>query len=127
MYLYSNMSQISNQFIIAIKQWIKLSHELDTYNNHVKDIRTKKNTLEEQLIHYIQTNNLENNKLIIDKSTISYTKTKSYPPLSIKFIKSVLDSISLKEQIKEMILESIANERKNKGKDTICLKSKFNS
>ena len=43
-----------------IKQWVRLDDQLKMVNEKAKDIREQKNNLEENILVYVEKNNLEN-------------------------------------------------------------------
>ena len=43
-----------------IKQWVRLDDQLKMVNEKAKDIREQKNNLEENILIYVEKNNLEN-------------------------------------------------------------------
>ena len=114
----------SDTFKTDIHKWLAISDELNKYNKQTKVLRDHKKRIEAQLIDYIKQNNLENHKLLINDTTITYTKLASYTPISIKFIKSVLETVSISPSIQTIIMDAIIKERKNNHTYSEHLKTK---
>jgi hypothetical protein len=58
----------------------------------LKDIVDKKKRLEEEILEYVETNKLENLCLNITDGTVKFSKRNQTQSLSIKVIKSMLES-----------------------------------
>jgi len=112
-----------NKLSLQINDWIKYNESIDKLNNHIKTIKSKKNTLEQNILYSIEENNLTDKKLRVGNSHIHYNITQSMPPLSLKLLENVLNDY-LTPQIKEKILEKIQDRREQLKTQSVSLKKK---
>jgi len=112
-----------NKLSIQLNEWIKYNESIDKLNSHLKNIKSKKSILEQNIIFSLEENNLTDKKLRIGNSHIHYNITQSMPPLSLKLLDSVLDDY-LTQQIKEKILEKIKIRRDQLKTQSVSLKKK---
>jgi len=84
-----------------IKKWVSLDNQLKSMNEKIKNIRDEKNSTEEGILEYIETNNLKNATINISDGKLRFTTTKQTPPLTLKYIEEcLLKCISNEEQVK---------------------------
>ena len=108
---------------IQINEWLKYNESIDKLNSHIKNIKYKKSTLEQNIIYSLEENNLTNKKLRIGNLHIHYNITNSMPPLSLKLLESILDEFT-NPKIKEKILEKIQTRREQLKSHSVSLKKK---
>jgi len=88
-----------------IKQWVRLDDQLKTVNEKAKEIREHKNKFEENILLYVEKNNLENATAKITGGKLKFVENKQTAPLTLKFVEECLNqSISDKEKIKEIMM-----------------------
>ena len=103
-----------------IKKWVALDNELKQINDHAKDLRNNKNTLEKDITMYIETNGLINATIEISDGKLKYGQSKNTQPLTLKYVEKCLHELMpnneqnvikimthIKEQREEKILPSI--------------------
>ena len=112
-----------NKLSLQINEWLKYSESIDKLNSHIKTIKSKKSTLEQQIIYSLEEHNLTDKKLRIGNSHIHYNITQSMPSLSIKLLESVLNEY-LTPQLKEKIIEKIQLRREQLKTQSVYLKKK---
>jgi hypothetical protein len=87
-----------------IQQWIQLDNQIQMYNEKIKELRNKKNLIENNITSYAANNNILN-------SSIKIVNTKVIPPLTFKYLeKSLGEIIKNKDQVNRIILH-IRNNR----------------
>ena len=69
-----------------IQQWVSLDNQLKQLNEKVKDLRDKRNNLEENITSYASENNLSNATVKISDGRLKFTNTKVQEPLTIKYL-----------------------------------------
>jgi hypothetical protein len=79
-------------YINRVKEWVEIDNKLLRSKNELKDIVDKKKRLEEEILEYVETNKLENLCLNITDGTVKFSKRNQTQSLSIKVIKSMLES-----------------------------------
>jgi seryl-tRNA synthetase len=99
-------------FETQIQNWVNLDNQIRLYNGKVKELREKRNKLEEQLIEQATNNNLSQIKITDGKLKI--TNTKIPTPLTFKYLeKSLSEVIKNNDQI-NIILNHLKNGREYK-------------
>jgi hypothetical protein len=112
-----------NKLSIQINEWLKYNESIDKLNSHVKNIKSKKSILEQNIIYTIEENNLTDKKLRVGNSHIHYNITNSMPPLSLKLLDNVLSEY-VPPQLKEKIFDKILSDRESLKSQTVSLKKK---
>ena len=87
-----------------IKQWVRLDDQLKMVNEKSKEIREKKNNIEENILVYVEKNNLENATAKITGGKLKFIETKQTAPLTLKFIEECLNqTINNPLKVKEIL------------------------
>jgi len=118
---------ISNEFKMNIKEWILLDKALTESNKSASELRKKKNTIEESVLHYLKSNHLENNSFNV--GPFSIVANTSYPlqPLNLEFIESVLlEGLKDNKEAVSRIMNLIKRKRETNRKPILSLKKKSN-
>ena len=106
---------MSNEFTNMIKEWVTIDNELRELNIKSKSLREKKNNVNNNVINYIETNNLDNAIIKISDGTLKFNYTNISQPLTFKYINECLsDIINDKNQV-EAIINYIKNKRNVKS------------
>lgn len=106
---------MSNNFNNMIKEWVTIDNELRQLNLKTKSLREKKNIINNNVISYIENNNLDNPIIKISDGTLKFNHTNISQPLTFKYINDCLnDIIKDKEQV-QIIINHIKNKRNIKS------------
>lgn len=73
-----------------IKTWVTLDNQLKSLNEKSKKVRDDKNNLEEGIMGYIETNNLNNATVNISDGKLRFVSTKQTSPLTLKYVEECL-------------------------------------
>ena len=73
-----------------IKQWIKLDDNIKQLNQEIKNIKYQKETYNNNILHHITSNNLENAVVKINNDKLRFMDTNYSQPLTYKFIMECL-------------------------------------
>ena len=73
-----------------IKKWVALDNQLKTVNERVKQMRDEKNTLEEGILGYVETNKLTNATVNISDGKLRFVTAKQTAPLTLKYVEECL-------------------------------------
>ena len=73
-----------------IKKWVALDNQLKTVNERVKQMRDEKNTLEEGIMTYVETNKLTNATVNISDGKLRFVTAKQTAPLTLKHVEECL-------------------------------------
>ena len=97
-----------------IKKWVALDNQLKTVNERVRQMRDEKNTLEEGIMTYVETNKLTNATVNISDGKLRFVTAKQTAPLTLKHVEECLSKcISNQDQV-EKIMKIIKESREVK-------------
>ena len=84
---------------------------LKLLNNKTKELRDKKNTLNEKITNYIEKNQSLNSSIKISDGQLKFIKVKETQPLTFKYLETCLSEIIKNEEQVTKIIEYIKNKR----------------
>lgn len=103
----------------SIKSWVSIDNKIKEYNDELRELRQKRNSLSEHVYEHVNSNNLNHATVEISDGKLKFQSVKVTQPITIKFIKKCLeDCISNEEQV-EKIMEYIKDTRETKYIDDI--------
>jgi dihydroorotase len=94
-----------------IQQWVTLDNQLKQLNEKVKDLRDKRNNLEENITSYASENNLSNATVKISDGRLKFTNTKVQEPLTFKYLEKTLGEVIKNESQVKLIMEHLKQKR----------------
>jgi dihydroorotase len=97
-----------------IQQWVSLDNQLKQLNEKTKDLREKRNVLEEKITDYASSNNLSNAVIEISDGKLKFAKTKVQEPLTFKYLEKTLSEVIKNESQVKIIMEHIKQKRASK-------------
>ena len=97
-----------------IQQWVLLDNQLKQLNEKVKDLRYKRNDLEENITTYASENNLSNATVKISDGKLKFTNTKVQEPITFKYLETCLREIIKNEDQVTKIVDYVKNKREVK-------------
>jgi len=98
-------------FESQIQQWVSLDNQLKQLNEKVKDLRDKRNNLEENITSYASENNLSNATVKINDGRLKFTNTKVQEPLTFKYLEKTLGEVIKNESQVKLIVEHLKQKR----------------
>lgn len=105
---------MSNEFQKNIQNWVSIDNKIKNLQQQVKQFRSEKNTLTNEIFNYAESNNLENAVIQISDGKLKFQNVKTNPPLTFKFIEDCLmECIQNEDQVKQLI-KFIKNKREPK-------------
>jgi hypothetical protein len=98
----------------SIQKWVSLDNQLRSLQDKTKQIREDKNNIEDGIIKYVDTHNLQNSVVKISDGKLKFTMVKQTNPLTLKYIDECLGKcIKNPEQVK-LIMNYIKDSRNSK-------------
>ena len=73
-----------------IKKWVALDNQMKNLADQTKKLRDEKNTAEETILSYVETNSLKNATINITNGKLRFTETKQTAPLTLKYVEECL-------------------------------------
>ena len=97
-----------------IQQWVQLDNQIKQLNEKIREIRDKRNILEQNIINYASTNNLSNSTIKITDGRLRFANTRVPEPLTFKYLEKSLSDIIKNESQINLIMEHIKQKREVK-------------
>ena len=104
----------TNHLEKTIQNWVELDNELKKINEKAKDIRTRKNDIEDKLITYVEDNNMNNSVVNITDGKIKFCETKQTSPLTLGFLEKCLGEVIANQGQVKQIVDYIKSKRETK-------------
>ena len=104
----------TNHLDKTIKTWVELDNELKRLNERAKDIRTRKNDVEDKIISYVEDNNMNNSVVNIADGKLKFCEIKQTSPLTLGFLEKCLSEIISNQGQVTQIVEYIKSKRETK-------------
>jgi hypothetical protein len=98
----------------TIQQWVLLDNQIKNYNEKLKELRTKRENIEQKLSQHALNNNLMNSVIKTNDSRLKFVNTKITSPLTFKYIEKTLGEIIKNTEQVNTIVNYIKNNRENK-------------
>jgi hypothetical protein len=93
-----------------IKKWVALDNQMKNLADQTKKLREDKNTAEEMILSYVETQGLKNATVNITNGKLRFTETKQTSPLTLKYVEDCLGkcigNATQVDQIMRVIKES---------------------
>jgi HD superfamily phosphohydrolase len=97
-----------------INEWILVDNQLKHLSEQIKTIRDKKNTMTNNILSYIEDNNLTQTTISIPDGKIKFVKTNIMQGITFKYLETCLNEIIKNENQVNKILEYIKQRRESK-------------
>jgi len=115
---------MSDLFVKNIQNWITLDNNIKRINKGLREIKNKKNVLERDIITFASSNNLNNKVLNLNETKLRFDVSTSYPSISIKLLREVLEETIEEPEGIEVIMDRISKKREKLSKNNIHIKRK---
>jgi hypothetical protein len=97
-----------------IQQWVSVDNQLKQLNEKTKELRERRNALEENITTYVNNNNMSNATVQISDGKLKFTNTKISEPLTFKYLEKTLGEVIKNEAQVKLIMEHIKQKRNTK-------------
>ena len=108
------MSTGTNHLDKTIQNWVELDNELKKLNEKVKDIRTRKNDVEDKIMTYVEDNSMNNSVVNITDGKIKFCEVKQTQPLTLGFLEKCLSEVIANQSQVKQIVDYIKSKRETK-------------
>jgi hypothetical protein len=106
---------MGEEFSNMIKKWVLLDNRLKQMTSEMKTIRDEKNTINQNVLNYVETNNLNDAIIKISDGQLKFGTCKSSQPLTFKYIEECLNDIIDDKDNVDLIINHIKNKRNVKS------------
>lgn len=94
-----------------IKQWVQVDNQIKEFNDRIRDLREKRNTLEKTITTYAASNNLSNSSIKIGEDKLKFSNTRIPEPLTFKYLEKTLGEIIKNESQVQVIMNYVKQKR----------------
>jgi hypothetical protein len=98
----------------SIQSWVELDNELKQLNDTVKELRTRKNDVEDKIMGYVENNEMNNSVVNISDGKLKFCETKQTSPLTLGFLEKCLSEVIANQSQVKQIMEYIKSKRETK-------------
>ena len=81
---------MDDQYVEKMKEWIELDNVYGSLRQQMSDLADKKKELEDDILKYIEENNLEKVVVSVSDGTLKFPKRSTQQSISLKFLKANL-------------------------------------
>jgi len=94
-----------------IQQWVQIYNQLKQLNDRAKELRDKRNLLEQNITTHAFSNNLSNSTVKISDGRLKFVNTKVQEPLTFRYLEKTLSEIIKNESQVKLMMEHIREKR----------------
>ena len=94
-----------------LQQWVQIDNQLKQINDTTKELRNKRNLLEQTITTHAFSNNLSNATIKISDGKLKFANTKVQEPLTFRYLEKTLSEIIKNESQVKMMMEHIRQKR----------------
>ena len=94
-----------------IKEWVSIDNQIKQLNEKTKELREKRDSLENNITNYAKSNNLSNASVKIGDGRLKFVNTNVTEPLTFKYLERSLGEVIKNETQVKLILEYIKKNR----------------
>lgn len=107
------------RFQKSIKQWVELDNKVKVLNDQIREIRNERNNISDEIVSFVDENNLDKAVIEISDGALKFGKTKQTSSLTLKFIKKCLTDCISNEETVDKLIEYMKSKREIKMKNDI--------
>lgn len=97
-----------------LQRWVELDNEIKIANEEIKDSRTERSIINDEIIEIIQEKQLLKATVNITDGKLRFVTTKQTAPLTLSYLEKCLKEIITNEAQVEKIMTYIKNKRETK-------------
>ena len=98
-------------FETSIQEWVSLDNQLRTLNDKVKELRSERNDIGDNIITYVETNELNHAVVKISDGRLRFGVTKQTAPLTLRHVEDCLKKCINDEEKVSAIMKYIKETR----------------
>jgi predicted transcriptional regulator len=109
-----NSSINPNNLEKTIQTWVELDNEIKRINEKVKDLRSRKNDVEDKIMTHVENNDMNNSFINITDGKLKFCETKQTAPLTLGFLEKCLGEVIANQGQVKQIVDYIKSKRETK-------------
>jgi ferritin len=94
-----------------IQQWISVDNQMKQLTDKIKELRDKKNTLNDAIFNHVENSNLSNATVQISEGKLKFNRIMDTQQLTFKYLETCLHEIIKNEEQVNKIVDYIKNKR----------------
>ena len=95
----------------SIQNWVTTDNKIRSLNEQLRSLREERNSANEQIMTYVETNKLANATVKISDGKLRFTSTRQTAPLTLKYIEGCLTKCIQGEEQVGLIMKYIKESR----------------
>lgn len=99
---------------VKIKRWVELDNHIKETNETVRDIRTEKSIVHDEIIELVEEKHLEKATVNISDGKLKFVASKHTAPLTLTYIEKCLNALITNGKQVEQIMTYIKKNRETK-------------
>ena len=99
----------------SIKEWVILDNQIKSKNEELKGLRNQKNDLNNNIVNYVNNNNLTKSIVNISDGRLKFINSNQVEPLTFKYLENTLNKIISDSKQVESILNALKQNRSIKS------------
>jgi hypothetical protein len=99
---------------VKIKRWVELDNHIKETNETVRDIRTEKTIIHDEIIELVEEKHLEKATVNISDGKLKFVASKHTAPLTLSYIEKCLNDLITNGKQVEQIMTYIKKNRETK-------------
>lgn len=99
------------KFYENIKEWNNINKKIELIQEDLNNLKIKKNTVKNNIISYVENNNLNNAIIKIDNDQLRFISCKTFQPLTYKFLKQCLNECITNDEQVDLLFQYIKEKR----------------
>ena len=99
---------------VKIKRWVELDNHIKETNETVRDIRTEKSIVHDEIIELVEEKHLEKATVNISDGKLKFVASKHTAPLTLSYIEKCLNDLITNGKQVEQIMTYIKKNRETK-------------
>jgi len=96
-----------------IKEWVTIDNKIKQLNDQLSDLRENRKDLGTRILQHVTTERLDNATVNISDGSLRFVNTKSYSPLTYKFLQKCLMEYFKDERLVSEFIIYMKNNREN--------------
>lgn len=109
-----NSSMNPNNLEKTIQTWVELDNEIKRINEKVKDLRSRKNDVEDKILTHVENNDMNNSFINITDGKLKFCETKQTSPITLGFLEKCLSEVIANQGQVKQIVDYIKGKREVK-------------
>ena len=105
---------MSDGFQNNIQSWVSIDNRIKTLSQQVKDLRSQRNNLTNNIFTYAEQNNLENAIIQITDGKLKFQNVKQTSPLTFRLVEETLMECFDNEEMVKKIIDKLKSKREVK-------------